>query len=631
VEEIAAENVPPPRSTADASEGQNQVTADVSAPAASSPSIAPGRRRLVLWAVAGGAALLAVLAIVFNLNLTAVERADSYSQIQITRLTESGEAQVTAISPDGRFVAYALCQSGLCSIWLKQVGTNGQVQIVTPTRAVYEDLTFSRDGASVYFLKKDPARAANAIYQMPVLGGPAKELISGLNSTISLSPDGRQLAFVRDYPNQGEDALIVAWIDGTGERELARRKHPNSFLTFRGGPSWSPDGRIIACPTVVSESGISCRLIGIRVSDGAEEPISAQRWLFISKVAWLPDGSGLLINGADRQPITQTQIWHLTYPGGMAERVTNDSSNYFSLSSANTGMVAIQKMDLTSIWVATDLRTGQGKQLITSKDDLYGGLTWTPDGRIIYGSRAGANIALWIMKSDGSDRQLLVDEGSNGFPFVSRDGHNLIFTSIRAEKRNVWRQDLATRSLKRITDGNFDVRAQSSPDGHWIVYDSFGSSTPSLWKVPFDGGPAVRLTEKPASSPDISPDGQTIACNYLDEAASRWRIAILPFTGGQPIKVFDIPTVNGRILRWSPDGRAITYIETRGGISNIWSQPIEGGEPRQMTSFTADTMVSFSWSHDGRQLAFQRGREYSDVVFIRNFLSRPAHAANNLR
>lgn len=367
-----------------------------------------------------------------------------------------------------------------------------------------------------------------------------------------------------------------------------------------------------------SAGGVHCQLIGVRVSDGVEVPLSAQRWDFVGKVAWLADGSGLMM-AATAERLPSIQIWHITYPEGAARRVTNDASKYYSLSLAGQVLVAMQTVDLTSIWVATELRTGQASQLITSKDDVYLGLSWTPDERIIYGSRARGNEELWIMKPDGSDQQPLVLEGSNGSPNVSRDGRYLVFTSIRAGKRNVWRQNLTNGQLKRITEGDWEIRAQASPDGDWIVYDTFGSSTPALWKVPIDGGPAVRLIDKPAAAAEISPDGQLIACNYLDEAASRWRMAIFSFGSGELIKAFDNPTVSGRILRWTSDGQAVTYIGTRGGVSNIWSQPIEGGEPKQLTNFTTGAMSIFAWSHDGRKLAFQRSQEANDVILIKNF------------
>jgi len=60
----------------------------------------------------------------------------------------------------------------------------------------------------------------------------------------------------------------------------------------------------------------------------------------------------------------------------------------------------------------------------------------------------------------------------------------------------------------------------------------------------------------------------------------------------------------------------LTYVDTRGGISNIWSQPLEGGPPKQVTDFKSEEIFSFARSRDGRQLALARGVETGDVVLI---------------
>jgi Tol biopolymer transport system component len=69
-------------------------------------------------------------------------------------------------------------------------------------------------------------------------------------------------------------------------------------------------------------------------------------------------------------------------------------------------------------------------------------------------------------------------------------------------------------------------------------------------------------------------------------------------------------------VRWSTDGRALTYIDNRGGVSNIWSQPLDGGKPAQLTDFKSDQILTFDWSRDGHRLACVRGLMSSDVILI---------------
>ena len=73
-------------------------------------------------------------------------------------------------------------------------------------------------------------------------------------------------------------------------------------------------------------------------------------------------------------------------------------------------------------------------------------------------------------------------------------------------------------------------------------------------------------------------------------------------------------------LSWTPDGQALMYVDTRGGVSNIWSQPIDGSRPRQLTNFKSDLIFRFALSPDGRQFVLKRGTQTRDVVLIRDFL-----------
>ncbi len=87
------------------------------------------------------------------------------------------------------------------------------------------------------------------------------------------------------------------------------------------------------------------------------------------------------------------------------------------------------------------------------------------------------------------------------------------------------------------------------------------------------------------------------------------------------MKLFDLPLnvtagPSNPPFRWLADGRAFTYIRTRGGVSNIWVQPVDGGEPKQLTDFKTDRIFSFDFSRDGKQLALSRGVVDTDVVLI---------------
>ena len=159
-----------------------------------------------------------------------------------------------------------------------------------------------------------------------------------------------------------------------------------------------------------------------------------------------------------------------------------------------------------------------------------------------------------------------------------------------------------------------------SPDGRWVIYHILGR----LWRVSIDGGEAAQLNASgDVGAPAISPDGKLIACHYRDDPNAGPRLAIVPSEGGQPLKLFDARPLTLRSatdLQWTPDGQAIAYLKTTGGVSNIWSQPLNGDPPKPLTDFKSDSVFSFHfhWSRDGKQLVFARGSVTSDVVLIRD-------------
>ena len=177
-------------------------------------------------------------------------------------------------------------------------------------------------------------------------------------------------------------------------------------------------------------------------------------------------------------------------------------------------------------------------------------------------------------------------------------------------------------NLKQLTDGPGDVLPQSSPDGRWVVFHSLASGAFSVWKVSIDGGEPVRLTDRFTLNPTVSPDGSLIACFYReDQPAAPFKVAIIPFTGGDLVKVLDIPhSVHGPAgLRWAPDSLSLRFVDTTDGVSNIWSLPLDGGKPVQLTDFKTDQIFWFDFSRDGKNLAVSRGKHTSDIVLIKDF------------
>ena len=546
----------------------------------------------------------------------------------VIRLTHTGKAARAAISPDGKYVAHVIEESGKQSLWLRQVATSSEIQIVPPDEVAYIGITFSPDGNFIYYvrgqqrdLREGSFGDRGTLFKTPTLGKTEQKLLTDVDGHITLSPDGNWLAFVRQYPNRGKSALMVAKADGAEERELATRKFPDNFLP--GGPAWSPDSKIIACTTNNFTSDRPYRgVVGISVTDGAEKPIGSKHWYGATRrLAWLTDGSGILVIGAEYSR-GLNQIWRLSYPGNEAQRVVNDLNDYsdLSLTADSRTLAAVRADRLVNIWVAPDGDASRAKSITAGagREDGIRGLTWTPDGRILYRSMAGDVPQLWIMGADGAGgKQLSVDGPEHFDPAVSPDGRYIVWSSSPTGRRHILRMDMDGGNLKQLTNGSNEWQPEYTPDGKWSVYAAMGFS---LWKMPTDGGAPAQLTDGLSWRPAIAPDGKWIAFNRLDEASGQWRIAVIPFGGGPPHKVFDVPSSSlYRAIRWTPDGRGVAYPVTQGRVSNLWSQPLDGSPPSQLTDFKDQLIFDFAWSRDGRQIAFSRGVINSDVVLISNF------------
>jgi eukaryotic-like serine/threonine-protein kinase len=549
--------------------------------------------------------------------------------LKIERLTTNGKSAGAAVSPDGKYVIYTVYEGGGHSLWLRQVIAASNVQIIPAKEDVYYlGLNFTPDSNFINFVKAQfEKNVRSELIQMPVLGGAQKKLLLDVGGGITYSPDGKQIAFIRSgYPNAGESALMIANADGTGERILAQQKAPLRFHSREVAPAWSPDGKTIACIINDQTAGIGqMYVVEVNVADGISKAVVTKEWEEIKRIAWFPDKSGLLVLGVEKGTVNYIgQIWRFSYPQGEARRITADFNDYWSMSLPSDAgtLVTVQSNVISNIWVVPNGDAGRAVQIKSGGNNLEGreGIAWTPDGRIVYDSLASGALDIWIMNADGTNqKQLTVDAGINFRAKVTPDNRYIVFASIRNDQANVWRMNLDGSNPKQLTGGNSDWFPAVTPDSRWVIYTAQKSGMPYLWKVSIDGGDAVHLIDTYANFAEISPDGKWIICSYRKDDKSTWRYAIIPSEGGEPLKVFDLVGKHGD-FRWAPDGRSLHYLrDSPGGVTNIWSLPLDDKPPKQLTDFKTDQIYNFALSPDGKSLALARGATTADVILIKDF------------
>ncbi|HEX8459161.1 MAG TPA: hypothetical protein VF656_17850 [Pyrinomonadaceae bacterium] len=545
-----------------------------------------------------------------------------------TQLTNNGRVLRAAVSPDGKYVAYIQSERGQESLWLRQAEIAGGIEIVPSGGSHFIGITFSPDSNSIFYVKYEKDSAIAGLYQVPVLGGAARKILSDVDSQISFAPDKKQFAFVRNDLGRRESHLIIANLNNATERHLAF--HAGVHWMTDAAPAWSPDGEVIirqARSDTSNAADTKTQLVEVRVADGKQTVFNnSHQWDAIQAIEWLADGTGLIVAARDKASLLAYQLWQIDYPGGEARAITKDSNSYSSagVTADMKSLVTILHRRIANLWVAPGERASEAVPVLSGNSKELGwmlGVEWLRDGRIVYGSTASGKEDVWSMSVDGSNqKQLTTTAGANFEPSVSADGRTMVYVSKAPDAApHLWKMNLETGECAQLTDGVSELRPDISPDGRSVVYMLLERDAPTVWRTSLDGATApVQLSDKITSVPRFSPDGRFVACFYRPQLELFSKLAVLPFDGGEPVKVFDKSptTIVEAGIQWTPDGRALTFIDNRDGVSNIWLQPLDGSPAKQLTNFTSETIFRFAWSPDGKMFVAERGTEIGDIVLI---------------
>ncbi|MEP6704715.1 MAG: winged helix-turn-helix domain-containing protein, partial [Acidobacteriota bacterium] len=235
-----------------------------------------------------------------------------FGKMKFARLTNSGQVSLATLSTDGKFVAYVLSESEGNSLWVRQVDAANDTRIVPPVKAEFWGLTFTPDGTHIYYNLFTSDKTDLEIFRIPSLGGVSEKIPNVIASYLSVSPDGKRIAYAQSDSPAGRNHLVVADADGKNQQVIASKDQPNTFEANAAVVSWSRDGETIACLVNHFEPDASySSIIGINVRDGSETLLSEQRWYDLLSLEWLKDGSGLLVSGSDKMT-GGSQIWFIS-------------------------------------------------------------------------------------------------------------------------------------------------------------------------------------------------------------------------------------------------------------------------------------------------------------------------------
>jgi len=578
------------------------------------------------WIFAGAVVIFMVLAPVWGAYHWLKPRLaqHAFQHYRISRLTSTGNVDQMTISRDGRYLTYVVIEAAGNSLWVQQIATATNVRILGPVSADLNVPTFSPDGNYIYYLRYDGNKNLSEIYRLPAVGGSPVKIISD-GGGFSISPDGLSIAFRRKNlkAEPAEFDLILAEVNGSNERKILTVKGPEYMWVL----NWSPDGRTIIVGIDERGQGNINALATVSANGGPEHRFLHHTMVF--GMDWLPDGSGLVLSSPGLESTegensyAPFQLWVFSFREANLRRLTNDLSEYMdvSLTADGKSLGTPQKQMSSSIWIAPAANPTQAKEISgAGRMDGVRGLAWLPDGRLLYmGSETAPQI--WQMDRDGNHRQQLTHlPRSCQDPSATADGTTLWFSYAN----NIWRMDADGSNARQVTTSkNSAWNAEVSPDGKWLTYHT--REGPS--KVASDGGRPELLTPNEAGYATISPDGQWIAFESWDKKSPQSVIEVvaadsgisrrfLPFLPNSEDPVPAASNMGILPIRWTPSGDALTFVRTKDGVSNLWSQPIDGRPARQITNFTSGLIWRHAWSRDGRYLAFARGNLSIDAVML---------------
>ena len=568
--------------------------------------------------------LLAIISFALYRLLRPTQAKRAFQRYQMSRLTSTGNVVSLSLSPDGRYLAYLTSESAGRSLWVQQVATATNARLLgpVPPEQHLSSPRFSADGSYIYYVEYGSNSSNGDLFRVPVVGGNSSKILSGVGWVYSPSTDGTKIAFQRTSTatNPSESYLDIADSDGSNQKNLLTLRYPEQFWLLE----WSPNGSTIAVG--LDEQAVG----GVNALAMVDVKRSAQRRIIhnthIKGLAWLPDASGLVYSSPGHEgKFAPSQLWVLPLPNGEPRKLTNDLNEYqgVSLTADARNIVSRQKRDDSSIWIAPSESPSQAQELPGSghKDGMEG-LSWLPGDRLLY-QGSEFNSQIWEMDRDGSHRQQLTRlNGYSDGPAATSDGTTVVFSH---------NEDSGSPSIWRINGDGTDERpfmsqgsvwnSEISRNGKWLVYYSNASGT---MKTPVRAGTGVTV-DPDGGYPTISCDSRWIAFPHDDEKNDRGRIEIVATDGSGsprflPFTLEDqVPresNMGEEPIRWTSKGDAITYVRTKDGVSNLWSQPIDGGPAKQITNFTSGLIWRHAWSCDGRYLALARGSLSNDAILL---------------
>jgi Tol biopolymer transport system component len=534
-----------------------------------------------------------------------------------------GLEEFSAISPDGKMVAFTGVQGGRRQIFIRSLAED-PVRQVTDDEADHEAPRWLPNSSSLtYFSPAAPGEVQGTISKIPALGGPAQRVISSIGGG-DVSSTGRLVCFRLE---QDRIQLVTSTLDGSDITPIASLE-----TQHYGYPRWSPDNQWIAFQ---AGDGFRWEVFVVPAKGGSTPEKITNDAKVIKGLTWLPDSRGVIYASARAStfpylpPLT---LWEARRDHRQRE-LTAPEASYEQPDLLASGLLSVTRLQMRcNIWeypfesVATAVERGRQ---VTRQTGQVATPTAAPDGdQVAYLSDHGGHANVWVTSKKGA-RQITFEsdpEVAIGVPSWSPDGKWIAYLSSRGNvglQFGVW-------IVKPDTSENHQLVPKGlspdwSDDGTWLYYVETSNSP--IQRIRVGGGAPEIVRAEPARNL-IGVRGSTVyyvVDRALLDGRQQFEIWSASLESGVAKPLSHLPI--SRVPSWqvvnpalSPDGKWLAVPLTDGFTTNIWAISTEDGRQMKRVTDFGDRAIFIprrvAWSADGRSILAAIGEGDADIVLL---------------
>jgi serine/threonine protein kinase len=619
-------SVPPPLAPPS---GSVNGASDVLSPGPGSRSgiVPPVAKKSPLLAIALGALLL--LAAAGFAAWRFWPRAVPFTAISLSQITNTGTLEDVALSGDGKFLAEVKNGAGQRTVWIRNIATNTDTQILAAFPSDYVGLSFSPDANYLYFVRGTAENTAiRSLFLMPTFGGTPRQLIHDIDSAPSLSPDGSRFVYLRWTPGQNDrySEIHIADKDGANDQVL----YSSNGMAL--APAWSPQANQIAW---IEQQAPGVSVIHVfDLSSKTKSTIAQPEGSTFdptrsgSNLAWLPDGKHLLVlylkSHSDRG-----QIGIVGLPAGDFHTVTNDVNAYSQLAVSADGKTLATVLTNQDSGLA--YYKGDGGVMISSTPLRITPSTvaWVDEDHLLLMTRS-AGVSK-VERASGNLQPIDIGDIDAGYFITTCPNGTVLFTGIPkgGPETRLFRMNGDGSGIAQITNAGIARNPYCAPDSrtaYLTLRQSGAAAASTFWSVPVAGGtPHQELKElSDGRFFVVSRDAKLAGVESIG-TADDFTALIADIHTGQVMHKLSLDMSALGMISFSPDGKALVRKVVSNGGNALQYQPIDGSPPHLLLGPTPEDLTAFAWSPSGNLLAVLQLRRSSDVVVINDLTGKQPH------